>query len=451
MKSSHRFALLLIAAAPLTTPAAETVQFGRFAAAAVYRPAGPPVRMVLWLTDAAGGNDADAQALARGGGLVVGIDGAAYLKALGTQARGCLYPAADFEALSQHVQKRLGLPRYRTPVLAGRGRGAALAFAALAQAPVGTFAGAVSIGSCPALALARAPCNGTALAASAVPGGYRLTATQRLSAPWIVVSEPGMHCDAGTLTAAVTAAGGTLHARPGVADATTLATLVAGLDTPPSQSASGAALADLPLVEVPARAPAGDALAVILSGDGGWAGLDRELAAALATRGYPVVGLDSLQYFWKRRTPDEAGHDLARVLRHYLATWDKERAILIGYSRGADVLPFMANRLPADLRTRVALVALVGPSTTVEFEFHVGDWLRNTDRPAALPVAPEVGKLHGLRLLCVHGADETDSLCPRLPAGMARTERLGGGHHFGGDYAALARLVLDAAAPVPRR
>ena len=64
-------------------------------------------------------------------------------------------------------------------------------------------------------------------------------------------------------------------------------------------------------------------------------------------------------------------------------------------------------------------------------------------------MVPEVEKLRGLRLLCVYGADETDSSCPRLPPSLARIERLSGGHHFGGDYAALARLVLDAAAPSP--
>lgn len=451
MNYSRWLPLLLFAAVPLTAPAVETVQFGRFAAATIYRPAGPPARVVLWMADRRAAGNADAQQLARSGALVVGVDTGAYLEAPGARAGRCLYPAADFEALSQHVQQRLGLPRYLTPVLAGRSRGAALAFATLAQAPIGTFAGAVSIDFCPTLAFARAPCPGPALAASAGPGGYRLATTKRLSAPWIVVTEPGTHCDAGTLAAAVKAAGGTLHTLPAAADATTLAGLVANLDAPPEQTANAAALADLPLVEVPAAATTGDALAVIVSGDGGWAGLDRELAAALAARGHPVVGLNSLQYFWTRRTPDEAGRDLARLLRHYLARWGKQRILLIGYSRGADVLPFMASRLPADLRARVAVVAQLGPGTTVEFEFHVGDWLRSSDRPAALPVAPEVGKLRGLRLLCVYGADETDSLCPRLPVGLARTERLAGGHHFGGDYAALARLVLETAASVPGR
>ena len=57
-----------------------------------------------------------------------------------------------------------------------------------------------------------------------------------------------------------------------------------------------ASLADLPLVEVRA-ATAGPTFAVLLSGDGGWAGLDKKVAAALAEKGIDVVGVDSLALF----------------------------------------------------------------------------------------------------------------------------------------------------------
>jgi type IV secretory pathway VirJ component len=39
-------------------------------------------------------------------------------------------------------------------------------------------------------------------------------------------------------------------------------------------------------------------MAVMYSGDGGWVGLDRDVAAVLAKAGVPVVGIDSLSYFW---------------------------------------------------------------------------------------------------------------------------------------------------------
>src|SRR3954468_22501075 len=57
---------------------------------------------------------------------------------------------------------------------------------------------------------------------------------------------------------------------------------------PPAQKVVGG-----PLIEVPARASAGggrDEMAVILSGDGGWAETDKGLADRLSKGGIPVVG-----------------------------------------------------------------------------------------------------------------------------------------------------------------
>ena len=198
-------------------------------------------------------------------------------------------------------------------------------------------------------------------------------------------------------------------------------------------------------MELPAKDGQNGVLAVVLSGDGGWASIDREVAGALVERGVSVVGFDCLQYFWSARTPDQSGDALARVVRHYLDAWHDERVLLIGYSRGADVLPFMASRLPADLRERVALVALLGPELSVEFEFHVADWFGGSGSERALPIPPELAKLRGLALLCIYGRDERESLCRGLDPGLGTAAQVPGDHHFGGDYAGLARRILDAA------
>ena len=60
---------------------------------------------------------------------------------------------------------------------------------------------------------------------------------------------------------------------------------------------AGEALADLPLALLPAAARH-DTMAIVLSGDGGWRDIDRELGEALSQAGVPTVGIDSLRYFW---------------------------------------------------------------------------------------------------------------------------------------------------------
>jgi type IV secretory pathway VirJ component len=205
---------------------------------------------------------------------------------------------------------------------------------------------------------------------------------------------------------------------------------------------ASAATPNLPLVEVPATRGASDTLVVFVSGDGGWAAIDREISAVLADDGMPVVGLNALQYFWKKRTPDAASQDLGAIIERYLSQWRKSRVLLVGYSRGADVLPAMVSRLPAETQTKIRMIALLGPSLKVEFEFHVADWMRNGS--AGEPVKPEVDKLASQQILCLSGEDDRESLCREL-AGRQRIEviMLKGAHHFDGGYDKLGHIILE--------
>ena len=200
-------------------------------------------------------------------------------------------------------------------------------------------------------------------------------------------------------------------------------------------------VADLPLVELPADSTR-PYLAVLLTGDGGWADLDRQVSARLVAAGVPVVGWNSLKYYWVQRSPEEASRDLERILGFYLAKWKKSRVLLVGYSRGADVLPFLASRLEPERLKQVRLLALLGPATSNRFEPLATEYTHLGTRAPALPLAPEVDKLRGLRILGFHGTDETDSLCRGADPGLLECVELAGGHHFAGAYAQIAERIL---------
>jgi type IV secretory pathway VirJ component len=208
----------------------------------------------------------------------------------------------------------------------------------------------------------------------------------------------------------------------------------------PLSASKGAAALGLPLIEVPSKG-ASDTFVIFISGDGGWAGIDRSISRVLADRGMPVVGLNALDYFWTRRTPENASRDLERIIEHYARDWQKGRVILIGYSRGADVLPAMVNRLSAVALARIRLIALLGPSPKVQFEFHVSDWLHDSSH--GMPVHPELDKITQQRVLCIWGQDDKDSLCPQITAPNVTLLPLRGAHHFDGGYEKLAQLILD--------
>lgn len=231
--------------------------------------------------------------------------------------------------------------------------------------------------------------------------------------------------------------------RAALAALAVLSAATAGAQLPAQPPASAAAPTDLPLVEVPGPPAGGRALAVLISGDGDWASLVRSVARTLADSGVAVVGLKARSYLSHPRTPEELAADVARVLRFYTAAWGRDEVLLVGYSRGADFVPFVANRLPPDLRARVRLVAMLGPAERASFEFHLSDLVKDTARPTDRLTLPEVTALRGTPMLCVYGREESGSLCPAAPPGLMRVVAREGGHRTG-DHATLSALVLDA-------
>jgi type IV secretory pathway VirJ component len=203
-------------------------------------------------------------------------------------------------------------------------------------------------------------------------------------------------------------------------------------------------LGDLPLF--PVQAPPGPLLAVLLTGDGGWAAGDKSLAAAFVRRNVAVVGLSSPRYLAHGRTTDQAAEDLARIIRHFLDAWHRERVVVVGYSRGADIGPFMVSRLPPALREHVVLTALLGPGELASFKFGLLDILRAHGGPKGLPVSAEVAKLRGMPVLCIYGSRDSGAICPSLDrAGLARAVVRAGGHALHGDEGpALVQVILAA-------
>lgn len=209
-------------------------------------------------------------------------------------------------------------------------------------------------------------------------------------------------------------------------------------------AADAGGVSALPLVEVPATAPGGHKLALFLSGDGGWAGIDKQMARTLSAGGVAVVGVNLKSYLGTRRTPDAAAADMARVLQHYLALWSRDRVVVIGYSRGADIAPFIVNRLPDSLKARVDLVAMLGLGQYAGFHVTLFSLLHSTTNPSDLPVLPELERLRqaGIRMMCVYGTREKESLCREAQEGLMVRVAKDGAHHFDGNNPELATQIL---------
>ncbi|HEY0745903.1 MAG TPA: AcvB/VirJ family lysyl-phosphatidylglycerol hydrolase, partial [Steroidobacteraceae bacterium] len=437
--------LILAAAALLSGFAAASpthLSHGRFKDFPVYAASGPTTSFAFLVSGDEGWDlnaEMLAELLAQQGAMVVGIDLAKFKAVLEADGGQCVFPDGDLENLSHFVQAYFHNSTYLPPILVGTASGGAFAYAVLAQAPKDTFAGALSLGYCPTLTLRKPLCKGSGL---------------ELRNPWVVLTAPKTaSCPVeGTRQFVSQVHGAAIAVLPDVVPQSVSAAFakLAAAGATRALPPTPAALGDLPVIEVAAKpgSQPSDTFAILISGDGGWAGLDQDIAGALSAKGIPVVGLDSLRYFWTARTPEGVAADTDRMIRYYSSHFGKKRVLLIGYSQGADVLPFAVNRLPQAAKAQVALMAILGMSEHALFEFHVSSWI--SDDNSGPPTLPEVNRITGVPVLCIYGEDEPDSLCPKLDPAKFKIVKLKGGHHFDGDYTALANQILMAATPSTR-
>lgn len=223
--------------------------------------------------------------------------------------------------------------------------------------------------------------------------------------------------------------------------------LITLLFAPALASAQGAgqptpAVSDLPVVEVRATGHTGT-LVIFLSGDGGWADIDRQIGQTLAQRGVDVIGFDLRSYLRSgKRNADGTAADVQRVALHYMPLWGDTRLVIAGYSRGADFAPFVATRLSPELRNRLTLVAMLGLQEHASFHYRFSDLWATTTNPKDAPILPELERLRGTNMVCVYGTKEDESLCRNIDPSLVFPVGKVGGHHFDGDYKALTDLIL---------
>jgi type IV secretory pathway VirJ component len=220
---------------------------------------------------------------------------------------------------------------------------------------------------------------------------------------------------------------------------------------PAAASDLPAPLSDLPLVEVPARTDRG-LLAVHLTGDGGYDSTDKGIAEGLAHDGIPVVALNTRKYFGTERTPDAAAEDLSRILRHYLEEWRARQFVAIGYSFGANVMPYLVTRLPHDLHVRLRSIALIAPTANAEFKVTLAERL-GLSTSARYPVVPELERLRGTPILCFYGESDRETIGSQIDASLVTRCPIPGGHDIGKRSELIVEKILqtvrEGSSPVP--
>jgi type IV secretory pathway VirJ component len=177
-----------------------------------------------------------------------------------------------------------------------------------------------------------------------------------------------------------------------------------------------------------------------ISGDGGFNKFSVSFMQTLNKQGYAVIGLNAKDYFWSKKKPQEAATAIEDAINESNRQWKKKKIVLIGYSFGADVAPFMLTHFSATLAAKVNHLILLSPSPKTDFEIHVLQmigWGKNSGEsvPAEINKVPKP-------VTIITGDDENEFPYSQLTIKNKQIIKMRGGHHYDGDVNALCRQIV---------
>jgi type IV secretory pathway VirJ component len=196
-------------------------------------------------------------------------------------------------------------------------------------------------------------------------------------------------------------------------------------------------LAELPVNIIPAKKTGGETMVLLITGDGGWNTFSQKLAEEYAVAGIPVVALNSLKYFWKKRTPEESAAAISILLNKYSAEWKTKTILLCGYSFGADVMPFIYTRLPENLKEKISRIQLLSPSRYTDFEIHIS-YLFISKK---MNVATEIEKINK-PVICYYGTSENEKPLKDVVMKNFKIITLKGDHHYENSFTEIVETGL---------
>jgi type IV secretory pathway VirJ component len=446
----------------------DSLSYGVFGNVTIYTPDKTPESVVLFVSGDGGWNEGVidmAKYLVKQNALVVGINILHYFKNIQSLKTACYYPAGDFEELSMLIQKKYQLSQYFKPVLVGYSSGATLIYGMLVQAPANTFKGAISLGFCPDIEIDKPLCKGSGLESHVLKEGksFYLESTKKLSAPFIVLegmvdqvcSYPETKKfmenmpNAEIITLPKVGHGFSvvknwlpqyLAAYQKVLDDSGYVEKVKGKYEMATPNKIPLFESNMPLTFIPASGNENLPLAFFISGDGGWSGFDQSVCENLSEKGMPVIGLDAQKYFWKEKQPQETSDDVASAVDYYLKQLNKNSVVIIGYSFGACVAPFIANNFPLPLRDCIKGVYCFSPDLTGDFEIHVADMIHFKTKDK-YNVNEEMEKIKSLNPVCIFGIEEDKELRNCFSESGIKVETLPGNHHYENNFKAIAEII----------
>ena len=186
---------------------------------------------------------------------------------------------------------------------------------------------------------------------------------------------------------------------------------------------------NLPVITYPSADSTTKKLMVFFSGDGGWLDFEDQLSTQFAAEGFETIGFNSRSYFWTARTPQQTADDVILLINKYASLYKTRRIYLCGYSFGADVVPFIYNRLPANMKNKVVAIELLSPFASSDFMVHTSDLLNIAGDDKPYKVLPEI-ELIKIPVFCFYGEKEDPKPMEFIQRRNFTLRDLPGDHHY---------------------
>jgi type IV secretory pathway VirJ component len=187
-------------------------------------------------------------------------------------------------------------------------------------------------------------------------------------------------------------------------------------------------------------------VALLISGDGGWYGFEQKIADNLALSGIPTVGLDARKYFWDKMTPEQTTADTESALRYYAQKWGRKSFVLIGYSQGAEIVPFIATRISGEMKSKTLSVVMLSPESTTDFEVHFSNMLGMGNSKNTFDVIAEIKKIVTINTVAIFGEGEKSEVPAKLSGTTVKCRLIPGDHHYKTDLPLIIKTLKESKA-----
>ena len=200
-------------------------------------------------------------------------------------------------------------------------------------------------------------------------------------------------------------------------------------------------ISDLPIMTY-VSADSSKPIIIYYTGDGGFNSFSTEFAKQFNSKGYSVISFNCLKGFWRSKAPEESALEASNLISYYESEWKKKQIVFIGYSFGADVVPFIFTRLPKNQADDVKKIILLSPSNHTDFEVHLTEMM-GKNRKGANNVPTEINKINQKPILILSGEKEEGSLnFSDLKFTNYQKITIPGGHHYDRDPAEVVDSII---------